>query len=142
MDSTAYNYSTGIATNNTGGNSISGASSNNRVILNVGGVRHETYKSTLKKIPATRLSRLTEALANYDPLLNEYFFDRHPAVFAQVLNYYRTGKLHYPVDVCGPLFEEELQFWGLDSNQVRRLYILFVLYGLRGAQLEQNNSVF
>lgn len=28
-----------------------------RMILNVGGVRHETYKHTLKKIPATRLSR-------------------------------------------------------------------------------------
>lgn len=80
--------------------------------------RYETYKATLKKIPATRLSRLTEALANYDPILNEYFFDRHPIVFAQILNYYRTGKLHYPTDVCGPLFEEELDFWGLDSNQV------------------------
>lgn len=90
----------------------------NRVVLNVGGIRHETYKATLKKIPATRLSRLTEALGNYDPILNEYFFDRHPGVFAQVLNYYRTGKLHYPTDVCGPLFEEELDFWGLDSNQV------------------------
>jgi len=56
----------------------------NRVIVNVGGIRHETYKATLKKIPATRLSRLTEALANYDPILNEYFFDRHPGVFAQV----------------------------------------------------------
>lgn len=30
----------------------------------------------------------------------------------------RTGKLHYPTDVCGPLYEEELEFWGLDSNQV------------------------
>ncbi len=30
----------------------------------------------------------------------------------------RTGKLHYPTHVCGPLFEEELEFWGLDSNQV------------------------
>lgn len=94
----------------------------NRVVLNVGGIRHETYKTTLKKIPATRLSRLTEALGNYDPVLNEYFFDRHPGVFAQVLNYYRTGKLHYPTDVCGPLFEEELEFWGLDSNQVRPLH--------------------
>ncbi|XP_050458662.1 potassium voltage-gated channel protein Shaw-like isoform X3 [Cataglyphis hispanica] len=91
---------------------------NDRVTLNVGGIRHETYKATLKKIPATRLSRLTETLANYDPVLNEYFYDRHPDVFAQVLNYYRTGKLHYPTDVCGPLFEEELEFWGLDSNQV------------------------
>lgn len=98
--------------------SILNADSENRVTLNVGGIRHETYKATLKKIPATRLSKLTEALANYDPVLNEYFFDRHPGVFAQVLNYYRTGKLHYPTDVCGPLFEEELDFWGLDSNQV------------------------
>ena len=61
----------------------------NRIILNVGGIRYETYKATLKKIPATRLSRLTEALANYDPVLNEYFFDRHPGVFAQIMNYYR-----------------------------------------------------
>jgi len=90
----------------------------NRVVLNCGGIRHEVYKTTLKKIPATRLSRLTEALANYDPLLNEYFFDRHPVVFSQILNYYRTGKLHYPTDVCGPLFEEELEYWGLDTNQV------------------------
>lgn len=67
--------------------------SENRVVLNVGGIRHETYKATLKKIPATRLSKLTEALANYDPILNEYFFDRHPGVFAQVLNYYRYNKI-------------------------------------------------
>ncbi|CAI5455476.1 unnamed protein product [Caenorhabditis angaria] len=93
-----------------------GIAMDERVVLNVGGVRHETYQATLKKIPATRLSRLTPSLANFDPLLNEYFFDRHPAVFAQVLNYYRTGKLHYPTDVCGPLFEEELQYWGLDAS--------------------------
>ncbi|XP_060590321.1 potassium voltage-gated channel protein Shaw-like isoform X5 [Ruditapes philippinarum] len=98
--------------------SMNNQDADNRVIINVGGIRHETYKATLKKIPATRLSRLTEALANYDPVLNEYFFDRHPGVFAQILNYYRSGKLHYPTDVCGPLFEEELEFWGLDSNQV------------------------
>ena len=90
----------------------------NRVILNVGGTRFETYKQILKKIPATRLSRLTEALINYDPITNEYFFDRHPGVFSTILNYYRTGKLHYPMNVCGPLFEEELVFWGIDSNQV------------------------
>lgn len=90
----------------------------NRVTLNIGGTRYKVYKSTLKKIPATRLSKLTESLANYDPNANEYFFDRHAGVFAQILNYYRTGKLHYPTNVCGPLFEEELDFWGLDSNQV------------------------
>jgi len=29
-----------------------------------------------------------------------------------------AGKLHYPTDVCGPLFEDELEYWGLDANQV------------------------
>ncbi|XGW08874.1 hypothetical protein V3C99_011301 [Haemonchus contortus] len=98
--------------------SMSWMDTEHRVILNVGGIRHETYTHVLKKIPATRLSRLTPNLANYDPVLNEYFFDRHPGVFSMILNYYRTGKLHYPTNVCGPLFEEELEFWGLDANQV------------------------
>lgn len=35
-----------------------------------------------------------------------------------ILNYYRTGKLHAPTDVCGPLFESELAFWGLDERQI------------------------
>uniref|UniRef100_A0A914UMP1 BTB domain-containing protein n=1 Tax=Plectus sambesii TaxID=2011161 RepID=A0A914UMP1_9BILA len=90
----------------------------NRIVLNIGGTRHETYIHVLKKIPATRLSRLSPTLGNYDPVLNEYFFDRHPEAFEMILNYYRTGKLHYPTNVCGPLFEEELEYWGLDSNQV------------------------
>ena len=50
--------------------------------------------------------------------LSNNFSCRHPGVFGMILNYYRTGKLHYPTDVCGPLFEEELEYWGLDSNQV------------------------
>jgi potassium voltage-gated channel Shaw-related subfamily C member 1 len=71
----------------------------NRVILNIGGTRFETYKTILKKIPATRLSRLTEALVNYDSVTNEYFFDRHPGVFSQILNYYRTGKFFFLMSV-------------------------------------------
>jgi potassium voltage-gated channel Shaw-related subfamily C protein len=89
-----------------------------RIILNVGGTRFETLKSTLKKLPATRLSKLTEQLSYYDPILNEYFFDRHPGVFSQILNYYRTGRLHYPTNVCGPLFEDELSYWGLQREDV------------------------
>ena len=92
-----------------------------RISINVGGIRHETYRSTLKNIPDTRLSWLADASAgsvDYDVDLGEYFFDRHPGVFSNVLNYYRTGKLHCPLDVCGPLFEDELNFWGIDDQQV------------------------
>ncbi|XP_043303034.1 potassium voltage-gated channel subfamily C member 2 isoform X2 [Cervus elaphus] len=134
--------------------------SNERVILNVGGTRHETYRSTLKTLPGTRLALLAASEPQGDPLQpppparsppprppprspgpggcleggarncsarggdhpagggREFFFDRHPGVFAYVLNYYRTGKLHCPADVCGPLFEEELAFWGIDETDV------------------------
>ncbi|XP_078077272.1 voltage-gated potassium channel KCNC2-like isoform X3 [Mustelus asterias] len=93
-----------------------------RIVLNVGGTRHETYRTTLKTLPGTRLALLADTegqnVPDYDPRVNQYFFDRHPGVFAYVLNYYRTGKLHCPADVCGPLFEEELAFWGIDETDV------------------------
>ncbi|EDO48066.1 predicted protein, partial [Nematostella vectensis] len=96
-------------------------SGKDRVILNVGGYRHETYLSTLRVVPDSRLAWIGENAskqADYDPETNEIFFDRHPGVFANVLNYYRTGKLHCPGDVCGPLFEEELAFWGIEELQM------------------------
>ncbi|XP_072528396.1 potassium voltage-gated channel subfamily C member 1b isoform X2 [Salminus brasiliensis] len=86
-----------------------------RVVLNVGGVRHETYRGTLRTLPGTRLARLAEQTEGSG---HDFFFDRHPGVFAHILNYYRTGKLHCPADVCGPLYEEELSFWGIDETDV------------------------
>lgn len=93
-----------------------------RIVINVGGIRHQTYRSTLRTLPGTRLSWLAEPDApnhfDYDAKIDEFFFDRHPGVFAHILNYYRTGKLHCPADVCGPLYEEELAFWGIDETDV------------------------
>lgn len=92
-----------------------------RVIINVGGKRHETYISTIRNFPDTRLYWIAETAAkmvDFDPERNEFFFDRHPGCFENILNYCRTGKLHCPNDVCGPLFEEELAFWGIDELQM------------------------
>ncbi|KAK6470419.1 potassium voltage-gated channel subfamily C member 1-like isoform X1 [Huso huso] len=93
-----------------------------KIIINVGGTRHETYKSTLRTLPGTRLAKLADpdpqGNLDFDTSHKELFFDRHPGIFAYVLNYYRTGKLHCPADVCGPLFEEELAFWGIDETDV------------------------
>ncbi|XP_010637889.1 potassium voltage-gated channel subfamily C member 2 isoform X2 [Fukomys damarensis] len=88
---------------------------NERVILNVGGTRHETYRSTLKTLPGTRLALLAASEPQGDCLtatgdkLQPLPPPRSP---------YRTGKLHCPADVCGPLFEEELAFWGIDETDV------------------------
>ena len=94
---------------------------NDRVTINVGGFRHNTFLTTLKNIPDTRLSWIAENHPNspdFDPVLGEYFFDRHPRIFTEVLNYYRIGKLHCPADVCSALFQEELSYWGINERDI------------------------
>lgn len=91
-----------------------------RIVINVGGVRYETCKSTLMSIPGTRLSNLISSSSGGDPkhTTSEFFFDRDSGAFAPIINYYRTGKLHCPPDVCGPSFEEELAFWGISETDM------------------------
>ena len=98
-----------------------GVESKDRVIINVGGCRHECYLSTIQNFPDTRLYWIAETvqeMVDFDPETNIFFFDRHPGCFQNILNYCRTGKLHCPNDVCGPLFEQELAFWGVDELQM------------------------
>lgn len=101
-----------------GGGSQFDGSDRSRIFINVGGFRHETHVSTLKNIPDTRLYWIAENHDTESSGKREYFYDRHPGAFTQILNYYRTGKLHYPTDMCGPMFEEELCFWGIDEKQM------------------------
>ncbi|XP_046583525.1 potassium voltage-gated channel protein Shaw-like [Haliotis rubra] len=90
-----------------------------RILLNVGGVRHETHVSTLRNIPNTRLCRLAEAHILSGNGRQEYFFDRHPAVFNSVIDFYRTGELHVPLEVCGAVVKRELDFWQVNEYEIR-----------------------
>lgn len=95
-----------------------------RVILNVGGERHEILWENLSRHPYTRLGQLGEC-TSHDEILevcddytletNEYFWDRQPRTFALILNLYRNDKLHLPEDLCVMDFEENLQYWGIDE---------------------------
>ena len=100
---------------------------NKRIILNVGGVKHEVMWKTLSRLPRTRLgmlrasSSLQEAKALCDDIETpdedglEFFFDRHPTSFASVLNFYRTRKLHLMEDICVLSFSDDLAYWGIDE---------------------------
>ena len=86
---------------------------NKIVVLNISGTIFETFASTLKRFPGTRLERLSENSHNYRPERDEYFFDRNPLFFSQILNFYRYGSLHLPSGNCGPAMKRELDYWGV-----------------------------
>ncbi|XP_056089472.1 potassium voltage-gated channel subfamily D member 2 [Rhinichthys klamathensis goyatoka] len=82
------------------------------IILNVSGTRFQTWRNTLERYPDTLLGS-TERDFFFHEESNEYFFDRDPDIFRHILNFYRTGKLHYPRHECISAYDEELAFFGI-----------------------------
>ena len=89
-----------------------------RVYLNVGGHRFLTRWATLKYGDCSRLSRLSTIESNYDPITNEFYFDRSASLFECILDLHRTGALHIPHDVCIPRIRAELQFWEIPLDKI------------------------
>ena len=106
------------------------------MVINVGGRKHEVSLSPwlyfspcsqviwklLEKRPLTRLGMLAkakthEAIINlvdsYSLRTNEFYFDRDPATFNCVLNFYRTDRLHVFDEICVMDYESDLEFWGI-----------------------------
>ena len=83
-----------------------------RMCINVSGQNFETWRHTLEKYPDTLLGS-NERDFFYDEEYKQYFFDRDPDLFRHILNYYRTGKLHYPKHECITAYDEELAFFGI-----------------------------
>ncbi|KAI4549172.1 hypothetical protein MG293_001502 [Ovis ammon polii] len=82
------------------------------IVLNVSGRRFQTWRTTLERYPDTLLGS-TEKEFFFNEDTKEYFFDRDPEVFRCVLNFYRTGKLHYPRYECISAYDDELAFYGI-----------------------------
>ena len=65
--------------------------SSERVVINVSGMRVETRLRTLSRFPDTLLGDDDRRSRYYDPLRNEYFFDRNRLCFDSILYYYQVS---------------------------------------------------
>ncbi|KAM4876390.1 potassium voltage-gated channel subfamily V member 2 [Thomomys bottae] len=90
--------------------------------VNVGGHSYLLDYSELACHPKTRLGRLATSTSrsrqlglcdDYEAQNDEYFFDRDPAVFQLIYNFYTSGVLRVLDELCPRGFLEELGYWGV-----------------------------
>ncbi|CAG2194683.1 KCNC1 [Mytilus edulis] len=89
-----------------------------KVIINVGGQIFITKRSTLQRYPETKLSNVSETCEHFDETTEVYYFDRNPLIFQSVLDYYRTGKLHFLSNICAEQIRDELEFWEISTTDL------------------------
>jgi hypothetical protein len=104
-----------------------------RILLNLRGIKFDILFETLQKIPNNRLDRLRKLIESshqnnltindellnvcddYDLVHNEFYFNRDPLIFNQILNYYATDNLHIDDSNCISLYTNELSYWMIDD---------------------------
>lgn len=86
------------------------------VLLDIGGTLFRTKRSTLEKIPMTRLAGISTEDDEYDEDTQTFYFDRNSSIFQNILDCYRTGQLHIPPNVCVDALQTELEFWDLPEH--------------------------
>lgn len=90
-------------------------SPNEKVVINVSGMRFETRLLTLNHFPNTLLGDPLKRKLFFDYINNEYFFERHRQSFESILFYYQSkGRfLIRPLNVSSEIFFDEIIFFQL-----------------------------
>ncbi|CAL1609073.1 unnamed protein product [Knipowitschia caucasica] len=92
-----------------------------KVIINISGLVFETQLSTLNKFPETLLGNPTKRISYFDPMRNEYFFDRNRPSFDGILYYYQSGgRLRRPANVSLDVFANEILFYELGHEAIEQ----------------------
>ena len=98
-----------------------GCCSSERLVINISGLRFETQLRTLSLFPDTLLGDPGRRVRFFDPLRNEYFFDRNRPSFDAILYYYQSGgRLRRPVNVPLDMFSEEIKFYELGEEAMEK----------------------
>ncbi|XP_028848797.1 potassium voltage-gated channel subfamily A member 10 [Denticeps clupeoides] len=92
-----------------------------KVIINIAGLRFETQLKTLDQFPDTLLGDPLKRMDYFDPMRNEYFFDRNRPSFDGILYYYQSGgKIRRPANVPIDVFADEIIFYDLGNDALEQ----------------------
>ncbi|KAG7472149.1 hypothetical protein MATL_G00105490 [Megalops atlanticus] len=92
-----------------------------KVIINIAGLRFETQLKTLDQFPETLLGDPMKRRDYFDPMRNEYFFDRNRPSFDGILYYYQSGgKIRRPANVPLDIFADEIDFYELGNEAMEQ----------------------
>lgn len=98
-----------------------GTEPDRKILINVSGLRYETYESTLARFPETVLGSQDRRKAFYDPVEREYFFDRNRICFESILAYYQTGGIIIrPPSIPRNVFLSDIKFFDLGDNALEQ----------------------
>ncbi|XP_067860894.1 potassium voltage-gated channel subfamily A member 1-like [Heptranchias perlo] len=92
-----------------------------RVVINIAGLKYETQLGTLSQFPDSLLGDPEKRMRYFDPLKNEYFFDRNRPSFDGILYFYQSGgKVRRPVNVAIDMFADEIRFYKLGQEAMEK----------------------
>ncbi|XP_049434886.1 potassium voltage-gated channel subfamily A member 10 [Epinephelus fuscoguttatus] len=92
-----------------------------KVVINISGLMFETQLSTLNKFPETLLGDPLKRISYFDPMKNEYFFDRNRPSFDGILYYYQSGgRIRRPANVPLDVFANEIVFYELGHEAMEQ----------------------
>jgi len=111
------------------------------ICVNVGGVRFETTRETLKREPDSILARLFEPDTTESPILikdGSLFLDRNPDTFKGVLDYLRLGELNPST------LQDESIIWALkkESDFLKLPKLAKLLEKLTAVKIEVNGNIY
>ncbi|XP_010865679.1 potassium voltage-gated channel subfamily A member 10 [Esox lucius] len=94
---------------------------NQKVVINISGMMFETQVKTLSQFPDTLLGDPAKRMQYFDPMKNEYFFDRNRPSFDGILYFYQSGgKIRRPANVPLEIFAKEIVFYELGRDAMEQ----------------------
>lgn len=88
---------------------------NSKLCINVSGVKFEIPRYFVDQYPNTLLGS-AEREYFFDDENEEYYFDRDPAIFRYIIDFYRHGFLHFPKSDCFLAYENEMEFFRISTE--------------------------